>query len=113
MIERDTFPFGIEHNGGRHTSFEVREQRFRDSFELLQKNPDLDKASDAEFGLHLLAGRVTIDGIPREEVTAELILDLCTEDYGCLQEAVQRLEARRVAFRDAAGAAPQAGNRPS
>jgi len=110
MTEQGTLPFGIERDGIRRTSFGVREQIFRDSFDLLQEKPDLEKASDAEFGLHLLAKRLTVQGVPSEEITPDLILDLCSEDYNAVQEAVKRLELRRVSFRGAAEAAAEAGD---
>jgi hypothetical protein len=101
-----TLPIGIEWNGQLCREFEYREQLVRDAIEILE-SADVERAtkSDSYYGVCLMAKRLSVEGIDKEAVTPDLIMNMTQVDFNHLAEIEQKQVAKRESFRDAAAAA--------
>lgn len=112
LINKGILPVGIEIAGVTYRDFEYRSQLVRDAIEIME-SPDAARAaqSDAFYGVCAMAKRLTVVGVPREAMTAELIMDMEQLDFNHLAEIDKQQAAQRDAFRGAAKAAPDAAAR--
>lgn len=104
LTERGTLPIGLEHDGKVHCEFELREQLVSDAIEV-QENPKLDQAriekSNSYFNMCILAHRlISLGSIPKEEITPELIMSMLQKDFNEFALADNRMEQRRISFRE-------------
>jgi len=102
LTEKGTLPIGVEHDGKTHKDFEIREQLVRDTVAVYD-NPDQAKraaVNDAYAGVCILANQIVSLGlIPKEAITADMVLDMNQDDFKALTDATKRLEERRKSFR--------------
>jgi hypothetical protein len=94
ITEKGTLPIGVEFEGITYTSFELRPQTVRDNAEVLSAlagtdNPLVESA-------HVYARRISIDGIPKEKITPDTILDMDRDDFEELLAADERLKKNRI-----------------
>lgn len=94
----DGVPFGDTH----HFEFEIRLATMNVTGQALEDAEDKygsiqGFAADTFYRTAVLAGElVSLGSIPKEDITAELLHDNLTEDdYAVLQEAVEKLKAKR------------------
>lgn len=109
LEEKGTLPFGIERDGAVHRKYALREQLVCDAIEVFDSD-DAERAgkSDSFFGVCVMAQRLSIEGIPQEEVTTALLMTMRQTDFNELAAADKRLEEKRRTFRGAAEAAAKA-----
>ena len=109
LEEKGTLPFGIERDGAVHRKYALREQLVCDAIEVFDST-DAERAgkSDSYFGVCVMAQRLSIDGIPQEEITTTLLMNMRQTDFNELAAADKRLEEKRRTFRGAAEAAAKA-----
>lgn len=114
LEEKGKLPFGVEHAGKVCREYTLREQLVRDSVEVLESD-DAERAnkSDSFYGICVMAKRLSIAGIPQEEMTTELLMGMTQEDYNELAAADKRLKEKRRSFRGAAEAATATPDRPA
>jgi hypothetical protein len=110
ITETGTLPIGVEYEGKVHREFEVRPRLVRDSIEISAEQSELGSKNSAHLGACILAKQIIrIGDIPKEAITAELVLDMYEDDGVAVQEAKDRVEARLKSFRGAeAGSATDA-----
>lgn len=111
LTEKGTLPFGIEKDGAVHRKYSLREQLVCDAIEVFDST-DGERAgkNDSYFGVCVMARRLSIEGIPLEEVTTALLMNMRQTDFNELAAADKRLEEKRRTFRSAAEAAAKAPN---
>jgi len=109
LEEKGELLFGIERDGVVHCKYTLREQLVRDAVAVFDST-DAEAAgkSDSFYGVCVMAQRVSIEGIPQEEVTSALLMDMHQKDYNVLAAADKRMEEKRRTFRGAAEAAAKA-----
>ncbi|MBU4274019.1 MAG: hypothetical protein KKA28_19480 [Planctomycetes bacterium] len=109
LTETGTLPFGIEKDGAVHRKYTLREQLVCDAIEVFD-SPDAERAgrSDEFFGVCITARKLSIEGIPQEEITTALVMGMRQTDFNELAAADKRLEEKRRTFRGAAEAAAKA-----
>ncbi|MDG4475440.1 hypothetical protein [Thiovibrio frasassiensis] len=109
LEEKGTLPFGIERDGAVHRKYTLREQLVCDAIEVFDSD-DAERAgkSDSFFGVCVMAQRLSVDGIPQEEITTALLMTMRQTDFNELAAADKRLEEKRRTFRGAAEAAAKA-----
>lgn len=109
LEEKGTLPFGIERDGSVYRKYTLREQLVCDAIEVFD-SADAERAgkSDSFFGVCVMAQRLSVDGIPQEEITTALLMTMRQTDFNELAAADKRLEEKRRTFRGAAEAAAKA-----
>lgn len=109
LEEKGTLPLGIEYEGGVFRKFSLREQLVCDAVELFD-SADAERAgkSDSFYGVAIMARRLSVEGIPPEEITPALLMGMRQTDFNELAAADKRLEEKRRTFRGAAEAAAKA-----
>ena len=102
MEETGTLPVGIDHGGQVCTQFVLREQIVADGIEVLEST-DAERAvaSDAFYGVCIMAKRLRVTGIP--EVTTQMVMGMNQLDFDALHKAEKRLDQRRLEFRGQGG----------
>jgi hypothetical protein len=94
-----TLPVGIEVDGVVHRDFELRPQLVRDSIEVSKKLTA--EYSDSYFGIALYAEQlVKLGTLPKEAITAELLLDAYDMDMQVIMKGADSLRERLKTFRD-------------
>lgn len=98
LKEKGQLPVGLEINGEVHRDYVLLPRRVRHSLEV---GKDARAVEDDTFrGLALIAQQLEQLGtIPKEEITADLLVDALDVDVTCLLEAHRRLEVRLLKFR--------------
>ncbi|MBI5550749.1 MAG: hypothetical protein HY911_04520 [Desulfobacterales bacterium] len=98
--ERGELPIGIVGCGHQGTNYILRALRVRDTL-AVRKSPDAARAAGDEelMGLVLLASRLEIEGVPKEALTLDAMLDLYDEDLAEILEADGRLREQMARFR--------------
>ena len=97
MTERGTLPVGVEFEGRQHREFELRPQIVRDSIEAMederaQKNKNY-------MALAVMARQVVrLGDIPKEKITAALLMEMYDQDLAAMAEAAGRLRQRMARF---------------
>jgi hypothetical protein len=103
FTEKGTLPIGVEYDGKVHSDFEIREQIVRDMIDVFDDPKQALRAAVNSYYLgicitaNLLIG---IGTIPKEAITADMLLGMYQEDINALKAAEKRLEERRDSFRD-------------
>ena len=116
--ESGTLPMGVEYKGKRRRGFTLRPLQARDSMAVRHspagqriilveaENPGL---ADELMGLALLGQRLTIEGLPREEMTLERMEELWDDDLAEIMAAERRLQEELARFRGQGAPAAGAG----
>ncbi|MDA8137927.1 MAG: hypothetical protein M0036_04665 [Desulfobacteraceae bacterium] len=121
LIERGTLPIGVLHDDKLHREFTIEPMRARHVI-AARKHPDFPgiaggvgedgkpiAGDDEAQGLLAYATRMKIDGIPKEAMGLELMLDLFDEDLDAIQAADGRLKKKIARFRGEITQADRAG----
>ena len=100
FVENGTLPVGVIYQGRRCSAYTFRPMRVRDSIEA-RKSPDFArcKGDDELMGLLSYAARLSIEGVPREAMTLDFMLDLFDEDMDEILAADGRLKEQMARFR--------------
>jgi len=99
IIEKCTLPIGIEHKGQIHRETEVRPRQVKDL--ILAYNNDLMNKSKHSYEICCLTEQIIkLGDIPKEEITADLILEMYVDDFDTLAEAAEKARQRAASFRD-------------
>lgn len=101
LTEKGTLVVGVEHEGELHKEFEIREQLVMDSVAIFENPDTAERAakSDSFFSVAVMAARITrLGDIPKEKITAEMVLGMRQLDYNALADADRRLEKKRSTF---------------
>lgn len=98
MIEKRTLPMGIGFNGAIHTALEISPRLVRHL--LAASNSATFKADPTTYEICCLAEQIVrLGDIPKEEITAALLLDMFADDFDVLTEAAQMARQRASSFR--------------
>jgi phage FluMu protein gp41 len=98
ITEKGTLIIGIEYEGKIHKEFELRPQIVRDSIDAAED--DRAKRNDSYLGLCVLAKQIIkLGDIPKEKITAELLMNMYEVDLAVISEASRRLQKRLQSFR--------------
>lgn len=102
LSETGTLPVGVEVDGITHQDFELREQLVVDGVEVLEDPETGSRASksDVFYNVAVMAKRlIKLGSIPKESITAGLLLAMHQDDFSAIAQASTRLENRRATFR--------------
>lgn len=102
LTESGTLPIGVEFNGETHREYEIREQLVGDMIDVFDDPASADRAAKNNYflGICVLARMITrIGGIPKEEITPALLMQMHQDDMNELKMAEVRLDAKRKSFR--------------
>lgn len=90
--ETGSLPIGIIVDGVRHTAFELRSVTVGDNVDVIEELGDVSalRLSAALYARQLVA----LGSLPKERITAELVLALHPEDFNALEEAHARLKKK-------------------
>jgi len=98
ITEKITLPDGIVFEGATHRDMEIRPQKIRDSVDALED--ERAQNNNAYLGVAVLAGQVlSLGSIPKERITAELLLELSEDDMAEINRGLERLRNRVKSFR--------------
>ncbi|MDD5676337.1 MAG: hypothetical protein PHC61_19345 [Chitinivibrionales bacterium] len=99
ITEKFTLPDGIEYEGKIHREVEIRPQKVRDSIDAMEN--ERAQTNEAYLGLAILAGQILCLGdIPKEKITAELLMELSDDDMIEINQGLARLRNRVKSFRE-------------
>lgn len=101
LTETGSLIVGVEHDGVLHKEFEIREQLVMDTVAIFENPDTAERAakSDSFFSVAILAARITrLGDIPKDKITAEMVLGMHQLDYNVLAGADGRLEKKRSTF---------------
>jgi len=106
--EQGSLLIGVEYDGRLHADFTIRPQLVRDSIEALS---DERAANDQRYlGVSILAKQIEkLGDIPKEQITADLLMNMYNDDFTLLVEADRRLEARLRSFRESGASVQEDG----
>lgn len=98
LKETGKLPVGFEINGEVHRDYVLLPRRVSHSIEALK---DPRAVEDDTFrGVSLIAQQLEqLGSLPKEQITADLLVDALDLDMTCLLEAHRRLEVRLIKFR--------------
>lgn len=98
ITEKGTLIVGVEHEGKVHKEFELSPQLVRDSVDAIEN--DRAKRNESYLGLSILAKQIKkLGDIPKEKITAELLMNMYETDLAAISEAARRLQKRLQSFR--------------
>mgnify|MGYP001180890072 CR=1 FL=1 len=101
LTEAGSLIIGVEHGGELHKDFEIREQLVMNHIAVFEDPATAERAekSDAYFGVALMASRIIrLGSIPKEAITAEMLMGMHQRDYNELVAADGRLAEKRSRF---------------
>jgi hypothetical protein len=109
-MESGILPIGVVSGGTLRRSYTLRPMRVKDSL-FARRSPDMPRAEgdDNLLGLISFAARLDIDGVPREEMTLDFMLELLDDDLTEILEADLRLKEEIARFRGAPSAKADPG----
>jgi len=95
LIVNDKLPIGVEFEGKRLKSFSIRPATLRDSTKAVESLGESASSADANMLRYAtLAQRVSIEGIPQEMVTLDLLMGLFDRDALALELASDKVEKK-------------------
>lgn len=98
ITEKGTLSIGVEYEGKTHKDFELRPQIVKDSIDAIED--DRARKNDSYLGLCVLAKQITrLGDIPKEKITADLLMNMYETDLAVISEAARRLQKRLQSFR--------------
>jgi hypothetical protein len=103
FTETGMLPLGVEFEGQIHREYEIKEQLVSDTVAVYEHPEYGPKAarSNTFFNIAVTALRIVRLGtIPKESITPDLVMGMFQKDCNELANADDRLEARRISFRD-------------
>lgn len=92
---KKTLPIGFDHAGVKVRDFEVRPAIVRDSIDAIEELGG--DCSKARLRVAVEARQVVFDGVPPEDHSTDLVMDLCDKDYGVLTDAIDEVEKKHLA----------------
>jgi len=98
ITEKCTLPIGVEYDGKVHRDVEIRPRLVRD----LLDGAASERAQQDSYYYSLCQTAcqiVRLGDVPREKITADLLLDMYEDDFDVLTEAASRVRARARDFR--------------
>ena len=97
MTERGMLPIGVEFEDRLHREFEIRPQLVKDSIEAMEE--ERAQKNKNYMALAVMARQVVRLGeIPKEKITAALLMEMYDADLAAMAEAAGRLRARMARF---------------
>lgn len=97
IIVKRTLPIGIEYGGERQKELEIRPRLVADMIDALEN--ERAQRNDRYYGLAMVAGQVVkLGDIPKEEITADLLLGMYEQDFDVLTEAAETARRRVEGF---------------
>lgn len=103
MEEKGVLIIGFNHGGNLHKEFSLRPQKVKDTLKLLEEDEKAGE-DDRYFGLLTLSFKLSIDGVPKDEITTEKLLDMYQDDLDEIMAADERLKKKIARFRKKAAA---------
>jgi len=98
ITEKGTLIVGVEYEGKVHKDFELRPQLVKDSIDAIED--DRARKNDSYLGLCVIAKQITkLGDIPKDKITAELLMNMYEIDLSAISEASRRLQKRLQSFR--------------
>lgn len=96
MTQTGALPIGLVIDGQRHTAFELRSATLGDNIEAIETLGDVSSLRIAAcvFAKQLLS----LGTLPKEQLSAELVLSLNPEDFEALQLAQELLKKKLHEF---------------
>ncbi|KUG24575.1 hypothetical protein ASZ90_005605 [hydrocarbon metagenome] len=99
ITEKFKLPDGIEYEGKIHREVELRPQKVGDSINALED--ERAQTNEAYLGLAVLARQIiSLGSIPKDKITAELLMDLSEDDMVVINQGLARLRNRVKSFRE-------------
>jgi hypothetical protein len=96
--EKGILPVGVECDGKVHREFEIRPQLVGDSVDAMEDEKA--RGNDAYMGLVVLSKQlVRLGDIPKEKITAPLLMEMYDVDLAEMHSALGRLQKRLTSFR--------------
>jgi hypothetical protein len=102
LTEKGTLPVGVEYEGKTHKDFEIREQIVADSINVFDNPAQGAKARENAPYANLCVTAnmlLSIGTIPKEDITADLLMGMLQEDLNAISLAEVGLAAQRESFR--------------
>lgn len=98
ITEKFTLLDGIEFGGKTHRDIEMRPRKVGDSVNALEN--ERAQTNEAYMGLVILAAQIIALGdIPKDQITADLLMDITDDDMTEINEKLVRLRNRVKTFR--------------
>ncbi len=98
ITEKGSLRIGVEYEGKKHTEFELRPQRVKDSIDVLEEDPRALR-NESYFGLCVLAKQIVRLGeVPKERIKVGLLMDMYQVDLAVISGAAGRLQERMARF---------------
>lgn len=111
ITEKGTLVIGVEYDGKTHTDFELRPQIVADSVDAMEDEKA--RRNDSYLGLIVVAKQlIKLGDIPKEQITAELLMGMQDIDMSEINGALKRLQIKQQSFRrkSEAPAQPHSGD---
>lgn len=100
LTEKGMLPYGVEHEGKIHREFELRPQKVKDSIDALDED-ERARRNDSYLGVVVLSKQlIKLGDIPKEEISPDLLMDMCDVDMNEISEATKRLQTKLQSFRE-------------
>lgn len=98
ITEKGTLIIGIEYEGKVHKEFELRPQLVKDSIDAIED--DRARKNESYLGLSVIGKQIIrLGDIPKEKITAEMLMNMYEVDLAVISDASRRLQKRLQSFR--------------
>lgn len=112
ITEKGTLVIGVEYEGKTYTDFELRPQIVADSVDAIEDEKA--QRNDSYLGLIVVSRQlIKLGDIPKEQITAELLMGMQDIDMSEINDALKRLQAKQKSFRGKSAGDPQAVTGPA
>lgn len=89
---KDVLPIGVEIDGKRYRTFEIRAALLRDSVEAVDECGG--DASQTLLRYAVMARRVSFEGLDQDKVTTDLLMGMYDRDGVALEQAADEVEKK-------------------
>jgi hypothetical protein len=97
IVEKRTLPIGVEYEGKLHRELQIRPRIVADMVDALED--ERSQKNNRYYGLAMTARQIVkLGDIPKDAITAELLLAMYEKDYDTLVEAAETAQNRVEAF---------------
>ena len=97
MEETGVLIIGVFHGGITHKTFTLRPAKVKDTVDAVEADPRA-LENDQYCGVCVLSKQISIGGIPREEITPEMLMEMYQQDMSLITQANERLKNKIAGF---------------
>lgn len=96
MTETGKLPVGVEFEGEVRRDFSIRELTAGDELDAADVCLSTGKVTHGAVEAARIASVLTIDGVPKEKITSDLVRSLCLDDFSALRDSFEALQKKTI-----------------